>query len=103
MFRLIQKTRIWRTRVALKIGCGSRVQNSLHVNDRNVHVPPVRPHIAEKPYVAEKRTSNGRVRKRKQPKTHVPPRRFSTQQHCKTTLHHLKTTLDHRNSAEPLQ
>src|SRR6266699_892132 len=27
--------------------------------------------------------SNRRVRKRKQPKTHVPPQRFSTQQRCR--------------------
>ncbi len=47
--------------------------------------------------------SNKRTRKHKQPKTHMPPQRFSVQQHCKTTLHHLKTALGHCNNTKPMQ
>src|SRR6266566_9795235 len=91
MIRLIQKIEIGRTRGALKIGWEPGVRNFWHVSCRNVHVPPVRPHVAEK------RTFQQTDRKRKQPKTHVPPQRFSVQQRCKNNAAPLK------NSVRPLQ
>src|SRR6266566_8590401 len=77
----------WRTKNWLGAGCSK----FLHVNCRNVHVPPVRPHVAEK------RTFQQTGRKRKQPKTLVPPQRFSVQQRCKNNVAPLK------NSVRPLQ
>ena len=46
---------------------------------------------------------NRRIRKHKQPKTHVPPQRFSVKQRYKNSATLPKTTLHHYNSAEPLQ
>ena len=83
--------RIECTRGTLKIGWRPEVRNSLHVNNRNVHVPPMRPHVSENARSTEQ------IRKYKQPKTHVPPQRFSVKQRYKNSA------IPPKNNVTPLQ
>src|SRR6266699_5553553 len=83
--------RIECTYSTLKIGWGPGVRNSLHMNNRNVYVPPMRP------YISENARSTEWICKCKQPKTHVPPQRFSVKQRCKNSA------TPPKNNATPLQ
>src|SRR6266699_2617825 len=98
MVRLIQKTGIWRAPVTLKIYCGSGVRDSLHMSDRNMHVPPMQPYVNEKTHVPTDGSANINSRKRT-----CHRNAFQRNNVVKTTLHHLKTALHHRNSVELLQ
>ncbi len=78
----------WRTKNWLGAGCSK----FLHVNSRNVHVPPVRPHVAEKTHVSTNGPANVSSRKRT-----CHRNAFQCNNAVKTTLHHVK------NSARPPQ
>ena len=84
--------------VTLKICYGSGVRDSLHVSDRNMHVPPMQPYVSEKTHVPTNGSANVNSRKRT-----CHRNAFQRNSAVETTLHHLKTALHHRNSAEPLQ